>query len=224
MKKKLVIAFIFLVATTFSSAQLVDRYGINAGTTYSNMDWDYKNPNIYLVEKDHKLGIQAFFYVEKDLINFLALKSEIGYIQKGFKDNVDLTSPEGEIVGTIAGNFITHDLALNFGFKIKPLKTKFSPYLFAGLRGDYTFAYTNVKFKVPATGEIIKLYDSETKEFNKFNFGGLISLGADINDLIYFEIEYNPSFTNVYKNAWLTIKDYPCWGAKIGISIGKLTQ
>lgn len=222
MKQRLVLIFAFILIAKLSHSQIIDRYGINIGTSYSTQIWDYK---LVPVDSDneYKFGVQAFFQAEKDFGNLLALRTEFGYIQKGFKNNLELTFADGTSAGTNNENVILHDLALNIGLKIKPLKADYSPYLLVGLRGDYMISYKDIELEEPGSGLKFNMYESTIDEFNKFNLGGLIGLGIDIKDLIYFEIEYNPNFTKNLDNTGLSIKDN-CWGAKIGLNINKLIE
>ncbi len=222
MKQKLVFILALTLIAKLSHSQLIDRYGINVGTSYSTQIWDYKLINVDS-DNEYKFGFQAFLQAEKDFGKLLALRTELGYIQKGFKNNLTLTSAEGTFVGTNNDNVILHDLALNLGLKIKPLKTDFSPYFLAGLRGDYMISYKDVEIEEPGSGLKFNIYESTIEDFNKFNIGGLIGLGVDIKDLFYFEIEYNPNFTKNFDDTGLSIKDN-CWGAKIGLNINKLTE
>ena len=222
MKQKLVFILALTLIAKLSHSQIIDRYGINVGTSYSTQIWDYKLINVDS-DNEYKFGFQAFLQVEKDFGELLALRTEFGYIQKGFKNNLTLTSAEGTFVGTNNDNVILHDLALNLGLKIKPLKTDFSPYFLAGLRGDYMISYKDVEIEEPSSGLKFNMYESTIEDFNKFNIGGLIGLGVDIKDLIYFEIEYNPNFTKNFDDTGLSIKDN-CWVAKIGLNINKLTE
>lgn len=222
MKQKLVFILALTLIAKLSHSQIIDRYGINVGTSYSTQIWDYKLVNVDS-DNEYKFGFQAFLQAEKDFGELLALRTEFGYIQKGFKNNSTLTSAEGTFVGTNNDNVILHDLALNLGLKIKPFKTDFSPYFLAGLRGDYMISYKDIEIEEPGSGLKFNMYESTIEDFNKFNIGGLIGLGVDIKDLIYFEIEYNPNFTKNFDDTGLSIKDN-CWGAKIGLNINKLTE
>lgn len=222
MRQRLVLIFAFILTANLSHSQIIDRYGINIGTSYSTQIWDFK---LMPVDSDskYKFGVQAFLQAEKDFGNLLALRTEFGYIQKGFRNNLELISVDGASAGTNNENLILHDLAFDIGLKIKPLKTDFSPYFLAGLRGDYMISYKDIEHEEPGSGLKFNMYKSTIEEFNKFNFGGLLSLGIDIMDLIYFEIEYNPNFTKNLDKTGLSIKDN-CWGAKIGLNINKLTE
>jgi len=223
MKHKLLLIFAFILAAKLSHSQIIDRYGINTGLSYSTQIWDDK-----LVSEEsgnkYKFGFQAFLQAEKDFGSFLALRTELGYIQKGFKNNsMELKFSDGTTAELINENAVLHDLALNIGLKVKPLKSDFSPYLLAGLRGDYMIFNSNIVYREPASGMTFNVFEPEFKEFNKFNLGGLIGVGIDIKDLIYFEVEYNPNFTKNLDTKGLSVKDN-CWGAKIGLNINKLIK
>ncbi len=223
MKQRSILIFAFLLLAKFSFCQIIDRYGINIGASYSNQFWDYKLLNIDDLNGRYKIGIQAFAQAEKDLGKYFALRTELGYVQKGFKNNFDIVNAEGTLGPENEGNVILHDLALNIGMKIKPLNIKYSPYLLTGLRGDYMVSYKDIEVKDPGSGKYYGVYQSVIEGFNKFNLGGLIGLGVTIKDLIYFEVEYNPNFTNnLDKESW-TIKDN-CWGAKIGVNVNELIK
>lgn len=222
MKQRLVLILALTLIAKLSHSQIIDRYGINIGTSYSTQIWDYKSANI---DSDHnyKFGLQAFLQGEKDFGDHFALRTEFGYIQKGFRDNITLTLADGTEASTNNYNMVLHDLALNLGLKVKPPKTDYTPYLLAGLRGDYMISYKDIELEEPVSEQELNLYESIIEDFNKFNLGGLIALGIDIKDLLYFEVEYNPNFTKNLDDTRLSVKDN-CWGAKIGLNINKLTE
>jgi hypothetical protein len=205
---------------TFS--QIVDRYGINIGASYSTQIWDYKLIS-FDTDNDYKVGPMAFIQAEKDFGKILAIRTEIGYIQKGFKSQLELTFEDEATAVTINDNVILHDLALNVGLKIKPLKVDYSPYFLVGFRGDYMIAYRDIEIEEQSSGLKFNMYESTIKEFNKFNVGGLIGLGIAIKELLYLEVEYNPNITRNLNDKSLSIKDN-CWGVKLGLNINKLTD
>ncbi|MCK9450271.1 MAG: PorT family protein [Bacteroidales bacterium] len=222
MKHRLTITFALIFIANLTHSQIIDRYGINIGTSYSSQIWDYKLMPVNSDNK-YKFGLQAFLQAEKDFGNIFAFRTELGYIQKGFKNNLELRFADGTSARTNNDNVVLHDLALNLGLKIKPLKTNYSPYLLLGLRCDYMISYKDIVFEEQASGLKFNMYESIIEEFNKFNLGGLFCFGIDIKNLIYFEIEYNPNFTKSIDDTGLSIKDN-CWGAKLGLNINKLTK
>jgi len=222
MKQSLALFLALTLIAKLSHSQIIDRYGINVGTSYSTQIWDYKLVNVDSDNK-YKFGFQAFLQAEKDFGNLLALRTEVGYIQKGFKNNIQLTLADGTSAGTNNDNVILHNLALNLGLKVKPLKTDYSPYFLVGLRGDYMISYKDIELEEPGSGLKFNMYESIIDDFNNFNTGGLIGLGIYIKKVIYVELEYNPNFTKNLDKTGLSIKDN-CWGAKIGLNINKLSE
>ncbi len=223
MKQKLLLLLTLVLIGKLLHSQIIDRYGVNVGTSYSTQVWDYKLVNNES-DNEYRLGLQAFLNTEKDFGRFLALRAEFGYLQKGFKEDVAFSFPNGTTVTKkISDNLILHNLALNLGLKVKPITANYAPYFLIGLRSDYMISHKPVEFEEPNSGKKINMYKSIIEDFNKFNLGGLLGVGIDIKGLIYFEIEYNPNFTKNLDNAELSIKDN-CWGAKIGLNINKLTD
>ena len=222
MKRRLTIILALILIANLSHSQIIDRYGINIGASYSTQIWDYKLISVGS-DNDYKVGLMVFFQAEKDLGNIFALRTELGYIQKGFKNQLELTFVDGTFADTNNDNVVFHDIALNLGLKIKPLKVDYSPYILVGLRSDYMISYKDIEIEEQASGKKFNMYESAIEEFNKFNVGGLIGLGVDIKELLYLEVEYNPNFTKNFDDKGLSVKDN-CWGIKIGLNINKLTE
>lgn len=222
MKKRLTFILSMVLLANLSYSQLIDRYGINIGATYSTQIWDYKLVPIDS-DNEYKFGLQAFLQAEKDFGNILAVRTEFGYLQKGFKNNLTYTFSDGTPATFYNDNVVLHDLALNLALKVKLLKSEISPYLLVGFRGDYMISYKDIEIEEPSSGLKFNMYESTIEEFNKFNVGGLIGLGINLKKLFYFEIEYNPNITKNLDNEGLSIRDN-CWGAKIGLNINKLFE
>ena len=222
MKQRLVFTLALTFLVKFSYCQIIDRYGINIGTSYSTQIWDYKLVPVD-PENEYKFGFQVFLQTEKDFGNIIALRTEFGYLQKGFKNKMTLTFSDGTDACADNKNVVLHDLVLNLGLKVKPLDSDYSPYFIVGLRGDYMISYKDIIIEVPESGLKFNMYESTIEDFNKSNFGGLLGLGIEIKKLIYVEIEYNPNFTNNFDDTGLNVKDN-CWGAKLGLNINKLIE
>lgn len=222
MKLRLTLILALTLIVKLSHSQIIDRYGINIGTTYSSQIWDYKLVSVD-IDNDYKVGLMAFIQAEKDFSNSLSLRTEFGYIQKGFKNNLTLTFSDGTSAGVNDDNVVLHDIALNLGLKVKPFKIDYSPYLLVGFRSDYMISYKDIMIEEQASGLKFNMYKSTIDEFNKLNVGGLIGLGIDLKEMIYFEIEYNPNLTKNLDIKGLSIKDN-CWGVKLGLNINKLIE
>ncbi len=220
MRPKIGLILALILIGKMAHSQIIDRYGVNIGASYSTQVWDYKLVNLDMDNK-YKLGVQAFLHTEKDFGKFLALRTELGYLQKGFKEEIRLAFPDGTVIKKTTSGLTLHNLALNWGIKVKPIVSNYAPYLLIGLRGDYMISNSPIEIKESGSGKTFNIYEPFTKDFNKLNLGGLLAIGFDIKGLMYFEIEYNPNFTKNLDNKQLSVQD-KSWGAKIGLNINKL--
>ena len=206
-RKSFLIIFLIL-SIQFSHSQTIDRYGFNIGTSYSTQLWNHK---MMAADFDYKFGLMTFLSAEKYFGRF-GLRTEIGYIQKGFKDKMETFDIDGTSLKIERNNETLHNLAMNIGVKVHPIRLDNSPYVFVGVRSGYLISHAkNSWYKL--------IFD----EFSKFNLGGLFGIGINFKELFYFEIEYNPSFTKSLDEKMLSIKD-KCFGVKFGININKLIR
>ena len=222
MKEKILIIIFFSLLPSYGTAQFMDKYGFNLGATYTTQFWDYKLTSIAGLNKDYKTGFSVFLSTEKKLNKLISIRPEIGYIQKGFKNNIEITFSDSTTAGVDQKNVSFHDLGLNIGLKITPFDFKFAPYAVLGIRADYMISYKDIIITDQSSGLTFNMYTSQINTFNKANLGGLISLGFEFREMMYVEIEYNPSITYSFNSAGMKIKDN-CWGVKIGININKLS-
>ncbi len=223
MKKTFLIFIILIFFTNYGTAQIFDKYGLNIGTSYFNQLWNYKLITVDNSNKDYKLGMSAFFSAEKKINRLFSIRPEIGYIQKGFKNNLNFTLADGTSAGSTKGNVIFNDLGLNIGLKTTPFSSKFNPYVLLGIRGNYMFSYKDVIFEEKGSGLKFNMYKSQIDEFNKFNLDGLIGIGLEINDLTYLEFEYNPAILSSFNDSGLEIMDNG-WIFKLGINLNKMKK
>jgi hypothetical protein len=223
MREKILIIILLSFVSKFGAAQIFDKYGFNIGTSYSNQLWDYKLISVDNPNKEYKVGLSVFLSAERKINKQLSIRPEIGYIQKGFKNDVKYTLSDGTSAGTTNGNVIFHDFGFNIGLKITPFNLKFSPYVLLGLRSDYTFSYKDIIFVENGSGLEFNIYKDQIDKFNKFNIGGVIGIGIELNSLTYFEFAYNPSLTNSYNDAGLQIRDNSM-ELKLGFNLNKLIE
>jgi len=222
--KKLFLKILFvLFFTSYAKSQIADKFGVNAGLSYSNQLWKYKLFSKTTPNQTYKIGLSSFIFAEKNINKLLGIRTEIGYIQKGFKEKNTPKFPDGNSVKIIRDNLLLHDIALNINFKIAPLHFRFTPYGLLGFRCDYMFSYRNIQIEEVGSGLVIDSYSDITQEFKKLNIGGLIGLGVEFNDVMYLELEYNPSITKSINEQLLDIKDI-CWEIKMGVNINKLIK
>ena len=203
MTRKSIFIIFFILSIQFSYGQIIDKYGLNVGTSYSTQLWNHK---MMTTDFNYKFGLMTFLSAEKYFGKF-GLRTEIGYIQKGFKDKMELFNVDGTPLTVEKNNETLHNLAMNIGLKVHPIRLDNSPYVFVGVRGDYLISHSKNGW-----------YKLIIDEFSKFNLGGLFGIGIDFKELFYFEIEYNPGFTKNFDNGVVSIKDN-CFGVKFGVNI-----
>jgi hypothetical protein len=223
MKTKITFLALILLAPVCLQGQFIDNYGVNLGLTYANQLWKYNViGNISGSQnKDFKPGLELFFMADKELNDKFLVRSELGFIQKGFRNNISVTGTTGLPVDFDNQNVNLNNLALNLGIQYRPFRFRVVPYAVAGLRGDYLLFYRDVKYKDTATGIEYSMYKSLLDEYKKFNLGGLIGMGVLFNNNIYFEAYYNPSITRNRNTSTLKIRDNS-WEVRVGFNFNKL--
>ena len=209
----------FLISNSANS-QIIDNYGVRTGVGISNIYWDF---GIYPNWAENRAGFSAFFNAEKKINQFLSLRPEFGFIQKGC-DYLIISKNEEEVeIDRSYAKIDLHNISLNIGLKVSYFKTKFNPYLIAGLRGEYllgnSISYDSEHFHT----EVTNFFNGLLSDFNKFSLSGLIGLGCEYNEIIYVDFEFNPALTNNSSNTELKAKSR-YYGITLGININKLTK
>lgn len=210
-KKSILILAVFLGFSIEVSSQIVDKYGIKLGVGFSSQLWDNKTSSFVSKRKDYKGGLSALASAEKNIIDFLSVRSELGYIQKGFKNDVELTSEDGTSLNVKGSNVTFHNLTLNIEAKAVPFKGLLVPYFIVGFRTDCMLSYSDIVAKDPSSNTEINMYKAEIDKYHSLNLSGIIAFGCEYNNMVYVEFEYCPFTTNSYNDAAFKIKDlYRC--------------
>ena len=222
MKKATLIGFALIFYFSVNG-QFIDNYGLKLGAGISNQYWKYKNDMFSNLThwNDNKTGIIGQIYAEKNLGKYISLRPAIGYIQKGFVEDVTLTIREGEELAVKNNKVLFHDLSLDLPIKIMPVDKIFKPYIYMGLRGDYLLDYRSVI--VAFQGEEHELNSHLYDAFNKFTLGAIIGLGIIYNNLLSLDLEYNPAITKNYDSNGLIIND-KYYSLTIGLNINQLIK
>jgi len=222
--KKAVLVILFLgILMNHGFSQFISNFGLNVGANYSGQLWFPQNPQVKIPATGYKFGYLIFLSTEKNINKIFSIRPEIGYIQKGFKNLVELHFPDGSLGNTRNKNVIFHNMALNLGFKVSPFKVKFSPYAILGIHIDYMFAYKDILVEESGSGQAYNMYKTQIDDFNKLNLGLMSIIGLQYNGQIYLEFEYNQSLTDKYKSSTLRISD-ECWSLKLGLNINKIIK
>jgi len=201
--------------------QVLDGFGFRIGGGLSNHYWNYLDVPDLSDWKDNKYGLSFMVNAERTLYQILSIRPEIGYIQKGFKNDIAFTTQHGEDINLEGENVIFHDLAGSVGLKISPFYKILKPYLIIGLRADYLLKYKDVTYE---SGEHeIGIYKDILNNINKLTLSVLMGFGIEFNERYYLDFEYNPGLTNNYSGEGLNISDRFI-GLTFGLNIKNLVK
>jgi opacity protein-like surface antigen len=199
--KRIIPAVLFLLFMSFSMghSQLIRGYGIKAGVAFANQDWRYDASGS--LNTDRRKGVDVGAFVEWLDIPFLSVVTEAHYIQKGFSENIAVTSeeyPDG------TGQVVTHTPELDYLSIPVLAKMRYdflniSLYGFAGPRYDIL-----VSTKSDVFGAVLDNIKSS-------ELGATLGLGIDCSLPALFkigaEIRYSPDIQNIYSKNILTVKN-----------------
>ena len=222
MKTKINLLAVFIVLSNTINAQFFDKYGASIGIAMSTQKWNYKIPTINNSDKDYKLGFSLFFNGEKNINELLTSRLGFGYLQKGFKDNVNWESIG--VSGQNDKNVVLHNLGIDAALKITPLnQLNWKPYGLIGLRGDFIIAYKDIEIEQQGSATTFKPYSHILDDYHPFSVGAIIGLGAEFDGLYYAEFEFNPAMTPVYNGQDIKITDI-YFSIKFGVHISELLK
>lgn len=222
LKFKLISIFAFTIIISHADAQIEDGFGVMIGQTYSNQYNEFNGLDFAAFDHSFKIGLKASAYIERKLGNRLSVRSEIGYIEKGFKLNDQVLRRNGGAFGIRNDRVIFHNLAFDIGLKMKIFKNEKAPYIFTGIRVDYLFSYRDVELVfVPGPEEPIGLFGFEIDQNDKQSYGGLFGIGFDSRGQYFFELVYNPNLAKSQNQEGFSTKDV-AWVAKVGFNLKKL--
>ncbi len=221
--KKIILIGVISILFISVHAQFIDNYGIKLGVGLSNQYWQYKNDMFsHLSEwNENKTGVIGQIYAEKKIGKHLSFQPAIGYIQKGFTDDLTIATHEEEALAVKDNRVILHNLALDLAFKAIPFNKDFKPYLKLGLRTDYLMGYRSVLVNFQGKDHEMdtKLYD----DFNKFTLGAILGVGISYKDLLFIDLNYNPPLTKNFESDLLAINDR-LFSLTFGVNINQLIK
>ena len=220
--KKILFFSLIMIICRITSGQIIDNFGLRIGSGVSNEKWEYTSEiESYLNGwKGNKGGFCVFLNVEKKLTDYLSIRPEIGYIQKGFNEHIVFTSFEETRTTSSEYKVTFHNAVGNIDIKISPFDFIINPYFKAGIRGEYMLDYKNV-----IIGQVVRYVPEGTiyDQFNKFTTGGIIGFGFEYKELLYLELEYNPDITKCLDVPWLSAKNR-YFGMTLGLNMNSLKK
>jgi hypothetical protein len=138
MKTK-VLTFVLLLNFLYSTAQVVTNIGIKGGLSFATMTYNFETVGI-VGTYDYKTGVYTALTAELFKGKFLSLTTDLGFVQKGMKQKIPVTSPEfpdgnGDYrIWKIARNYVSFSPMLKGFYSFNKLTT----YALLGPRLDLT--------------------------------------------------------------------------------------
>ena len=141
--KKTALLTLLIVSFSFqkTNAQILRDVGIKTGISISKQNWASNSIDKVLM-KDYRTGLNFSLNLEWFNNDFVTLITDIGYIQKGFNEEIMMTTPDNPESGPLK----TFDTRFDYMFFSPQLKIRkefndLIPYIFVGPRIDYQLSY-----------------------------------------------------------------------------------
>ena len=87
------LTFILLISILYSNGQAIESIGIKGGISLSTMTYKYQTVGI-TEKNDYKVGIYSVLTAEFFKGKYLSLSTDLGFVQKGMKEKIPITTPE----------------------------------------------------------------------------------------------------------------------------------
>jgi hypothetical protein len=200
-----------------------NQFGLRAGAGISNQHWEYKQEAVSYLSgwKENKTGWALNVFTVRKLNAFLSIRPEIGYLQKGFKDDIVFTTAGGEVINTDNNTVRLHNLSFNLPVMYRPFKIPVNPYLFAGLRTDCLLGYQD--YEIEVQGKKFGLYGELLDDYRTFVLSGLLGMGIAFKDIFTLDFEYYPALTKNLDQPGISIKDR-YFGFMAGVNLQRITK
>ena len=202
-KMKSLLIIIFLATFIFNAnAQIISSYGFKLGVGISNQSWHYQSDLLNFDWKD-KIGITTRIFADFLSISFFNVEGEIGYLRKGFKDKVPITS-ESQPDGT--GEYITTNNSLDY-LNISALaKFKYDMEIFT------PYVVVGPQLNLLLNRSVEQVWEDFFDKFKDYNIGLSIGVGSELKITlpitILLEYRYERDFLDNYKVPNIDIKNY----------------
>ena len=138
------LTLILLLTILFTKGQTIESIGIKGGISLANQTWQIGTSSS-ATKYDYKAGLYCVLNAELFKGKYLSLSSDLGFVQKGMQQELEITTvefPEGTGEYTTVKttvNYITFSPMLKGFYTINNLTT----YALIGPRLDYQVEYNN---------------------------------------------------------------------------------
>jgi Outer membrane protein beta-barrel domain len=163
--------FLILLVCLLNLSLFGQTLHLQIGPSFSKLNW--KNSMVQDIMFNRNVtGFNASIGVEYLNLKYFNLNSTLGFIQKGGKDSISVTGPQGENESKEEFKIKLNYLTINTTVEFKvPIKEFITPYIFIGPRLDYLISYKE-------KANFIKQFD-EINQVNKYIYGFIAGVGIN---------------------------------------------
>lgn len=218
----LVLIFNFPFNNTVLSQKL--DYGIEIGLGSFNQNWQFEGLPFSGWKKD-RLGLTCNLFGELNHSKMFSTKLELGYLRKGYINDLIFENQDGSTVVTDSYKFGYNTITMGIGEKITIMNSKLKPFVIVGF--NFQFIPKNEiddqsLLVMEKTGNVLIFGGPlDPLGWNNITFNGNVGLGLIYNDLIFVTFKYNHSLTNLLSKNYITVSDR-YFGCCVGMNINKL--
>ena len=198
MKKQIItVMMVFLSCASISNAQLIKSYGIKVAYTATSQSLDYPTPPWGWwtgTTTSAKSGFNVAAFAEWLNIPFFSVVSQVEYDQRGA--NAKYAVPGGW--RTTDGSL--QYLSVPIMAKVSIPTGLVSPYLLAGPRADFLFAYRELGVQPWGNATSLSFYSN----FKRANLGASLGVGLETSSVfparLLAELRYNLDIFDSYND------------------------
>ncbi|MFA5418367.1 MAG: outer membrane beta-barrel protein [Bacteroidales bacterium] len=226
--KQFIVTLMTICYFSFANASFAQtfNYGVNIGVGSFNQKWELPNwSDKYPGWNKEKIGMTFHIFGELEHGSHFGTKLELGYIRKGFTQDLSFEKPDGTIDYYEPRKANYNTITIGISENIYLLKSKFNPYIKLGIN---TNVILNKDFKNSTlvirdgTGSLLIVGDyPNSLDWNNITFNGILGLGVTFEQLLFVELEYIPAITKLIDMKYIKIYDR-CIGLTVGININQL--
>lgn len=178
--------FVFVALVSFPAlevqAQPLGNYGLKAGFTSSTVSTDMFADGV-----ERREGFAALAFAEWFEIPYFSVLSELGYVQRGHSETVEVRNAEGVSLGTEEISTRFDYLTVAALAKLQYSGASLEPYVIAGPRGDVLIGRSQSNLLV--------------KEYDGVALGGTAGAGVRVGKQLLplqlmLEVRYNADITD----------------------------
>lgn len=214
------LVLVILLPITYQASSQQLNCGFRVGVGTFNQNWKFDNLP-FSGWRNEKAGITTFVFGELNHNNHFGTKLELGYLKKGYYNDLSSKGPNGIIYNersSFTADFNTFYLGLSE--RITFFKSNLRPYIKMGAnlqlipKGEIE---NHNLIVVDKTQELLMF----KADWTNLTYNANLGIGLTYKELLFMEIEYSPSITPLVDMEHTTVHDR-YFALSVGLNINGL--